>query len=148
MKKLPMQLKSGLTLFAMTCFFCVSRPAIAQTVPAQDSKPTQDRDTTPRELASFDNFLDQHREIAEQLRKNPSLVDNEDFVKAHPALQDYLQNHPGVRQEIRENPNAFMHAENRLDRREDNRNRDITRGELQSFDNFMDQHREIAQQLR
>jgi hypothetical protein len=150
MKKIPLQLKSGLTLLTLTTFFCVSQPALAQSAPAQDRdiRPAQERDTTRGELLSFDNFLDQHREIAEQIRKNPSLVNNEEFVKTHPALQDYLQNHPGVREEIRENPNAFMHAENRFDRREDNRKGDITRGELLSFDNFLDQHREIAEQLR
>jgi hypothetical protein len=148
MKKIPLQLKSGLTLLTLTTFFCVNQPASAQSTPAQDTRPAQDRDTTRGELLSFDNFLDQHREIAEQLRKNPSLLNDKEFVKTHPALQDYLQNHPGVREEIRENPNAFMRAENRFDRHEDNRNRDITRGELLSFDNFLDQHREIAEQVR
>ena len=38
-----------------------------------------------------------HREIAEQLRKDPSLVKNDEFVKNHPALQTYLQQHPEVR---------------------------------------------------
>ena len=54
----------------------------AQTTPMQSPPPSndnersnQDRDITRRELASFDKFLDSHREIAEQVRKNPSLVD-------------------------------------------------------------------------
>ena len=52
---------------------------------------TRDRDTTRRELANFDQFLDSHRETAEQLRKDPPLVNNEQFVKSHPDLQAYLQ---------------------------------------------------------
>jgi hypothetical protein len=108
----------------------------------------RDRDTTRGELASFDKFLDSHREIAEQVRKNPSLVDNPEFVKSHPELQTYLQQHPGVREEIKENPNAFMRQEDRFDRREDARDRDVNREELARFDNFLDSHREIAEQLR
>jgi hypothetical protein len=117
-----------------------------QTTPAQNNRPAQDNDINRRELANFDRFLDSHREIAEQLRKDPSLVDNREFVKNHPALQTYLQDHPGVRGALKENPNAFMRQEDRFDRREDNR--DIRRPELASFDRFLDSHRETAEQLR
>jgi hypothetical protein len=108
----------------------------------------RDRDTTRRQLASFDQFMDSHHEIAEQLRKNPSLMDDREFAKNHPALAEYLEQHPGVREEIRENPNAFMRQEQRFDRREDDRDRDTTRRQLASFDQFMDSHREIAEQVR
>jgi hypothetical protein len=40
-----------------------------------------DSDTTTKELAQFDKFMDNHREISEQLRKDPSLVNNKDFVQ-------------------------------------------------------------------
>jgi dsDNA-binding SOS-regulon protein len=114
------------------------------------SGPTHDNDTTPAELSRFDQFLDSHHEIAEQLRKDPSLVNNERFVKDHPALQSFLRDHPGVREEIRENPNAFMRQENRFDRREDRRGGDIDAGrsELQRFNEFLDSHHEIAEQVR
>ena len=120
----------------------------------------RDRDTTRGQLAGMDHFLDSHPEIAEQLRKDPSLVNNKDFVKGHPDLQSYLQQHPAVRQELSENPNAFMHQEQRFDQREDNRDRDFqgnrdfdrdrdtTRGQLASMDQFLDCHPEIAEQLR
>ena len=106
-------------------------------------------DTNRAELASFDQFMDRHPEIGEQLRKDPSLVDNKQFVENHPALQLYLKDHPDVREEISENPNAFMQLEKRYDRNEDRGQRnDITRGELASFDQFLDHHSEIAEQLR
>src|SRR5215472_13401445 len=106
-----------------------------------------DRDTTRRQLASFDQFLDNHREVAEQLHRNPSLLDSQQFLKDHPELRAYLQTHPGVREEIQENPNAFMSMENRYDQREDPGDRDTTRRQLASFDQFLDNHREIAEQL-
>jgi len=108
-----------------------------------------DRNVTRGELANMDRFMDSHPEIAEQLKKDPSLVDNKEFVQNHPALQEFLANHPGVREEYKENPNAFMHQEERFDRQEDNRgDRDVTRGELANMDRFMDAHPEIAEQLR
>lgn len=119
---------------------------------------TRDHDTTRGELANFDRFMDSHSEIAEQVRKDPSLVNNREFVEKHPELQEFLQNHPGVREEIKENPNAFMRQENRYERTEDgrdgdnrkdkDRDRDTTRRELANFDHFMDSHPEIAEQLR
>ena len=45
-----------------------------------------DHDTTRGQLASADRFFDTHPEIAEQLRKDPSLVNNKEFVKNHPDL--------------------------------------------------------------
>jgi phage-related protein len=136
---------------------------------------SQDRDSdlSRQQLANFDRFLDSHSELAEQIRRDPTLVNNEEFVENHRDLQQYLQDHPEIREQLRQNPNAVMHQEQRYDRREDrledhdrdmnrdrdrdrdmNRdqdrtpNRDITRGELNNLDNFMDSHPEIAEQLR
>ena len=105
-----------------------------------------DRDTTRPELAAMDRFLDSHPEISEQLRKDPSLIDNKRWVDSHPELQAFLQSHPGVREEFHENPNAFMRAENRYDRHEGDR--DTTRPELAAMDRFLDSHPEISEQLR
>src|SRR5260370_3805809 len=96
--------------------------------------------------------MDGHREIAEQLRKDPSLVNNKEFVEKHPALQTYLQEHTGIREEIKENPNAFMRQENRFDREEDRRqgerDSETKGGQVALFDQFMDGQCEIAEQLR
>src|SRR6202046_4530995 len=114
----------------------------------------QDRDAERREAANFDRFLDDHREIGEQVRKNPSLVDNRDFVRNHPALQTYLQDNPGVRDQLRQDPNAFMHQEDAYNRDANMRDRDADAGrdngrrDVASFDRFLDGHREIAEQIR
>jgi phage-related protein len=116
----------------------------------RQDQPRGDRDVTRGELANMDRFMDSHPEIAEQLRKNPSLVDDKQFEKNHPALQQFLAEHPGVREECKENPNAFMNQEQRFDQRQDQPrgDRDVTRGELANMDRFMDSHPEIAEQLR
>ena len=115
-----------------------------------------DHDTTRGQLASMDRFLDHHPEIAERLQKDPSLVNNKDFVKNHPDLQSYLQQHPGVNEEFTENPNAFMRQEQRFDRREDfdrgrgfelRNNGGFERGEAASFGEFLGTHGTMAAQI-
>ncbi|MGA9208930.1 MAG: hypothetical protein WB347_14085, partial [Terriglobales bacterium] len=127
-------------------------PQTEQRMAPQDRDP----DLTRRQLAEFDRFLDNHPEVAEQLRKDPSLVNDRHFVENHPALDRYLHDHPELRADLRENPNLVMHQEERYERHEDqswdrDRDRDrkdITRGELASMDHFLDNHPEIAEQLR
>jgi GrpB-like predicted nucleotidyltransferase (UPF0157 family) len=134
-----------LTTVALLCS-AVSARAQSQTI---TSMPDRDDSATRQQLSSFDNFLDNHPEIAEQVRKDPSLASNSEFVAKHPALQDYLQQHPEIREELSQNPNGFMHQEQRFDRREDQgRDRDLTHRELANMDRFMDSHPEIAEQLR
>jgi hypothetical protein len=115
---------------------------------SQDSRTSPNSDITRQELARFDQFLDGHREIAQQLRHDPSLVNDQNYVQGHPELQTFLQDHPGVREEIKENPNYFMRQENRYDRREDARDDNVRRQELARFDQFLDSHHEVSEQLR
>jgi hypothetical protein len=107
----------------------------------------RDRDANREELANFDRFLDNHREIAEQLRKDPSLADNPEFLRNHPALQTYLQQHPGVRDELKQNPNAFMREEDRFDRRDDHHFRDPLEERRANFGEFLGGHANISEQL-
>jgi hypothetical protein len=105
-----------------------------------------------RELASFNQFLDSHREIAEQLRKNPPLVDNEQFLKNHPALETYLQNHPGVSEQFKNSPDTFMEEEARYENHDQNPNggrgyEDGGRTHSASFGEFLGNHRDVAEQL-
>lgn len=75
-------------------------------------------DVSRAEAASFDRYLDAHPDVARQLRKNPSLVDDKQFVQQHPELGEYLQNHPRVREDIRQHPRAFVHRERQFERHE------------------------------
>ena len=106
--------------------------------------PAKDNDTTRGELRNFDQFLDNHPEIGKELRNNPSLINDKNYLSAHPELREYLSNHPGVREEIKENPKGFLNREARYERS----GGDVTRGELRNFDGFLDKHPEIDEQLR
>jgi phage-related protein len=137
-----------ITLWAGTPVRGQSMPSASPAVSGH-STPPQDDDIRIGQLARMDQFLDSHPEIAEQLRKDPSLIQNQGFIEAHPALQEFLQRHPEIREEFRENPVAFMRQEERFDRREARfGDEDITRGELANMDRFLDSHPEIAEQLR
>ncbi len=142
MKHTGLALQLSLVTLALASLISVER---AQSQPVTPQY--QDSDLTRQQLAGFDQFLDKHPELAERLRKDPSLVKNEEFVENHPDLQRYMQDHPELREEFKENSSAFMRAEHRFDQREDARDRDMTRGELANMDRFLDSHPEIAEQL-
>ena len=150
MKRRSPYLKSFLVVLTLATLFGLvtanAQPSQPQSG-AQANPQDRDNDTTRGELASFDRFMDGHPEIAEQLRRDPSLVKNEDFVRDHRDLQEYLQQHPAVSDEISENPDRFMHQEQRFDRREDDRNRDMAGGDRADFGQFLGSHSSIAQEL-
>jgi hypothetical protein len=137
-------------LLALVPLLWVGTTMSGQTAPAQQGAPptqdARDNDTTRSELAGMDRFLDSHPEIAEQLRKDPSLINNREFLEKHSALQDYLKEHPQLHAEFSEYPDAFMRHEESFDRREDNP--DSIHKELAGMDRFLDSHPEIAEQLR
>src|SRR5580692_3870377 len=171
-------MKHSIALLSLAALFCFVSPAIAQSTQTQDHDTTSrelasfdsfmdghpeitenpnsfmrqekrfDAQETRKEMGNLDRFMDTHPEIAEQLRKDPSLVNNKDFVSHHPALQEFLQSHSGVAQELRENPNGFMGQEQRFDQREINPNRNAMRWQMGNLDQFLDSHPEIAEQLR
>ena len=76
-----------------------------------------DADLNKKELQEMDHFLDKHKNIDKDLQKNPSLVNDRDYLKHHKPLESFLSKNPQVGQEIRGNPSAFMQKETRLQER-------------------------------
>src|SRR5208283_4689825 len=67
---------------------------------------------THGEVARFDHgYLDEHPEVAEQLARDPRLVDNPEFLATHPGLDEYFKNHPEIRSELQHHPDHFMARE-------------------------------------
>jgi hypothetical protein len=137
-------------LLSLAMLFTIATAASGQTMqpaPAPDRPaplPAQRDDITRQEVADMNQFLENHPEIAEQLRKDPSLIDNRRWVADHPALQEYLQNHPRTSEAFHTNPNLFMRDEDRNARQTD----DINRRDLVDMHEFLNRHPEIAEQLR
>jgi len=63
-----------------------------------------------------DLFLKSHPEIAQQLQKNPGLVDNKQYLSQHPQLQQYLQKHPEIRQDWKDHPDKFEKRQTQYDK--------------------------------
>jgi hypothetical protein len=57
---------------------------------------------------AFGRFLSSHSVLAQQLFKDPSLINNKEFMASHPELQDFLQSHPEVSAQLTKNPQGFM----------------------------------------
>lgn len=158
MRTKKLQFRKFPLVSTMTTFLCLGCGSLAYAQSAAPPNSAQDRDNVKpadgrdtareQELAHFNEFLDTHRETAEQLRKDPSLANNPQFLKEHPALQTYLQDHPGIGQELKDNPNAFMGEEERFAHSADNRDRSPDRREIAGFNQFLASHREVAERLR
>jgi hypothetical protein len=67
-------------------------------------------------VANADRYLDRHPEVAEQIDRNPKLIDNPQFIQRHPALREFLRNHPNARTEWKSHPYRFERREDRYDR--------------------------------
>jgi hypothetical protein len=140
--------KHLLALPALTTIFFVGGPAKAQNNPnpaqqMQGDSAYQNSDIARHDVELFDQFLNDHPQIFDELRKDPTLIDDRGYVDKRPELDRFLHDHPGVRQEVDRDPNAFMRDAERMDRRDDMRDR-----EFAAFDEFLDQHREINEQVQ
>lgn len=144
--------KTALTAFGVALLL-VWAAATSKALRAGPQPRAQDQDEAREavrpEMANFDVFLDGHPELARQLHNNPELINDKDFVQDHAQLRDYLNDHPNVREDLREHPRAFMNGEHRFDEQEARRDgdRDTKRGELTSFDGFLDNHPGINREL-
>jgi phage-related protein len=60
------------------------------------------------ELDTFDHLLDQHPEAAAELRNNPGLADDRDFLGQHADLREFFEDHPQLRENLKQRPWAFL----------------------------------------
>jgi phage-related protein len=116
-------------------------------------------DLTRQQVADMDRFLDNNPQIDRDLRRNPSLLTDADYLQDHPGLQSFLNQHPEMKEEIAENPRYFMQREGRFDAQESararantgasvNANPDLTRQEVATMGDFLDRHPDIGKSLQ
>ena len=46
--------------------------------------------------------------IADEMEKDPKLIDDPDYLAQHPKLADYIKKHPEAKQKIKEDPKGFF----------------------------------------
>lgn len=63
------------------------------------------------ELDTFDHLLDLHPEAAAELRNNPGLADDRDFLGHHADLREFFEDHPHVRENLKRRPWAFVNVD-------------------------------------
>ena len=73
---------------------------------------------SPKDVKSFDQFLDKHPDIAQELQKDPQKVNDSTYVSSHPELSKWLDKHEKVRAELQKDPSAFMNREMKYDKNE------------------------------
>ena len=111
----------------------------------------QDRD-------QMNQFLGNHKDVDKDLRKNPSLVNDQKYLGHHKDLRSFFDEHPQARQEFAQNPSYFMGRE-RFDSRERvdaNRNYstsnsnavpNLTDKQAAQIDRFLDKHKDVDRDL-
>ena len=102
-----------------------------------------------RNDATMDGYFDHHPEVLEQLRANPSVLNNHDFLEDHPEVAAYLRNHPEFAERVHQNPQAFMNQQRWFDRHDGREGREgVTGREVSGFDSvYLDHHPEVAEAL-
>lgn len=67
----------------------------------------------------FDKFLDSHKDIADDLQKDPNRVNDPGYVSSHQDLAKFLDDNPEIREQLKANASAFMNRENKSEKHED-----------------------------
>lgn len=97
-----------------------------------------------RDLRSFEDYLDSHWETAQELYRDPDLLNDRRFLRAHPALRDWLDDHPKAADVICANPRQFLWRQRAAQRRS---SRPPSPEDLRSFERYLDTHSDVADAL-
>ncbi len=100
---------------------------------SQGEKPATEDTGRARQEKAFDQFLDAHQDIGNDLRSNPGLANDPNYVNKHPELKGFLENHPNIKAELAQNPGAFVRGAERGEKGEAN---------PQPKDNDKDKHKD------
>ena len=103
---------------------------------------------TNSEVRNFDQYLDKHQDVRNDLTKNPSLVDDANYLAKHPHLKAFLEQHPNTRQQLKANPGAFLKSENAYEKNENmGVGGGVTASELRNWDAYIDKHPDVKADL-
>jgi hypothetical protein len=64
-----------------------------------------------RDLRSFEDYLNTHDETAQELYRNPDLINDRQFVREHRSLYNWLEDHEEAADAIQANPDKFLWRE-------------------------------------
>jgi hypothetical protein len=61
-----------------------------------------------RHPANYDEYMEHHPEVWQEVAGNPALVQNHEWMEKHPEFQEYLAHHPNALQKFKEHPHAYQ----------------------------------------
>lgn len=101
-----------------------------------------------RDLRSFEEYLDSHWETAQELYRDPELINDRKYLRKHDALDDWLDAHSEAAREIQANPRAFLwRARKSLGREERDPRARVNERDLRSFEKYLSSHEDTAREL-
>lgn len=69
--------------------------------------PADRSDIDTARLRTWQEFADSHSGIERALAYNPSLINDEHYLKSHPELDQFFQEHPDVKSAMADDPGNF-----------------------------------------
>lgn len=76
----------------------------------EESRPTTAR-MSEQDLRSFEDYLSSHDETAQELYRNPELINDRSYVREHKSLRDWLDDHREAAAAIQADPQKFLQRE-------------------------------------
>ena len=70
-------------------------------------KAADTRDIDMQKLKTWNDFADQHPQVASDLAHQPRLINDDRYAGKHPALNAFFAAHPDIRQAMAENPGNY-----------------------------------------
>ena len=118
MEGLLMVTLAGMVVLGMSVLSSVAQAAPGN--PPQTSKMDKEKSEgiTDADLKEIDHFFDRHRDVSVELRKNPELVNDKEWMGKNAEFREWLEKHPKVREEFKAHPREFMEREIAWDKAE------------------------------
>lgn len=74
-------------------------------------------ESTRKELKKFDKYLRKHRTVESDLRDNPQMINDAQYLSRHKDLETFLRKHPQITADLSSDPNYFVNRETRYQKR-------------------------------
>ena len=143
LKKFP--LFAGVSLVTLVALI-LPQASVARDMYADDRDAQTRPQISDEDLRSFQEYLDAHWQVADELYRDPDLIKDRRYVRKNPSLRRWLVNHPEAAREIRANPSVVLWRD-RESRDGEHSGRDLNDRDLRSWEEFLDAHEAIAREL-
>ena len=132
---MPMKLtvSSALLFTALAGYSFSPKAVVAQDTTSPTSAGPADTDDHGRATSykEFDHALRKDPQMAEELKKNPSLMNDPAYLAKHPGLQKYMNTHPDMAKAAQSNPDRLLGSVHRSQVKQQRQTRERRHEEMQ-----------------